>query len=86
MLSDYRTKGQQLLDEWVSYKSARPKDHVFDIQSDKDDLQQIAYLLQSAVFWSNNLNTIIDLCDCFEQKLYKFKEKVIVELLQSGSI
>lgn len=86
MLSDYKTKGQQLLDEWISYKSARPKDHVFDIQTDKDDLQQIAYLLQSAVFWSDNANKINELCICFEDKLYKFKEKVIVELLKSGAI
>jgi hypothetical protein len=86
MVFDGKTRGHTLLNDWQLYKSARPKEHVVDIQLDKDNLQQTAYLLQSAVFWSNNSERIIELCDCFEQKLHKFKEKVILELLKSGTI
>lgn len=86
MLDAFKAKGRLLLDEWQLYKSARPKDHVFDIQLDKDNLQQTAYLLQSAVFWGKNPNKIKELCEIFENKLYNFKEKVIVELLKSGTL
>ena len=85
MLSDFKLKGQALLEEWYFYKSTRPRDHVFDIQADKDELQKWATHLQTALLWETNGNKIVKICHQFEYKLKQFKEKVVIELLKNGS-
>ena len=86
MLPDFKAKGQTLLQEWYFYKSSRPKGHAIDIQTDKDDLQQYANLLQTALLWETNGNKIVKICHQFEYKLTQFKEKVVIELLTNGSV
>ena len=56
MQIDCKTKSQQLLEEWQFYKSAKPKSHVFDIQSEKDHLQKWANMLQTSLLWEDNAN------------------------------
>ena len=85
MPSDFKVKGQVLLEEWYLYKCTKPRAHVFDIQSDKDDLQQWANHLQTALLWETNSNKIVKICYQFEHKLKRFKEKVVIELLKNGS-
>ncbi len=77
-----RAKAQILLDDWYEYKSAKPMDHVFDIQEDKDELQQSAYILKQLLLWSDDLERIADISHIFENKLQQFKEKIIIELLK----
>lgn len=79
---DSRAKAQILLDDWYEYKSAKPMDHVFDIQEDKDELQQWAYILKQLLVWSDDVKRIADISHIFENKLQKFKEKIIIELLK----
>ena len=79
---DFKTVSQQLLNEWYYYKTARPKDHIFDIQSEKDDLQHWATLLQTFLLCSNDTALVTKICIMFEGKLRKFKEKIIIELLK----
>jgi hypothetical protein len=82
MQHDYKVNSQHLLNEWYYYKSAKPKGHIFDIQADKDDLQQWATLLQTFLLCSDNITTIAKICFIFENKLQKFKENIIIELLK----
>ena len=82
---DFRSHGRELLEEWHLYKSARPKDHIFDIQSDKDDLQKWATLLQNNLLWETSENRIAESCHQFESRLESFKEKIVIELLTGGS-
>lgn len=84
-MTDFVTQGQELLREWYLYKSARPKDHVIDIQRDKDDLQKWAGLLQTTLLWEADPNRIAEACYQFEIRLESFKQKIVIEILTGGS-
>ena len=84
-MTDFRSLGQDLLREWFVYKSAKPREHVFDIQRDKDDLTQWAKLLQTVLLWESDENRIAETCHEFERRLESFKEKIVIELLTGGS-
>jgi len=84
-VTDFRSHGQDLLREWYLYKSARPKDHVFDIQRDKDELQRWASLLQVTLLWDADEDRIAEACYQFENRLERFKDKIVIELLTGGA-
>ncbi len=83
-VTDFRARGQELLKEWQIYRSARPRENVFDIQHDKDELQQWADVLKSALLWESNESRIAEACHQFEFRLALFKDKIVIELLTSG--
>lgn len=82
---DCRVRGQELLKEWQLYKTARPREHVFDIQRDKEDLACRANLLQTVVMWDEDESRIEQDCLQFETRLALFKEKIVLELLTRGA-
>lgn len=82
---DFRSRGQDLLQEWQLYKVARPKEHVLDIQQDKDDLSTWANHLQHNLLWEGDVNRIAESCHLFESKLKQFKDKIVIELLTGGA-
>ena len=84
-MTDYRVKGQDLLQEWRLYKSARPKEHALDIQSDKDELAKWATNLQTILLWEGDVNRIAECCYQFENRLAQFKDKIVIELLTGGA-
>lgn len=81
---DFRAQSEGLLREWQTYRSARPRDNVFDIQRDKDELQRWANHLQSALLWESDDNRIAEVYYQFESRLRPFKDKIVIELLTSG--
>lgn len=85
-MMDFGTHGQELLREWYLYKSARPKEHVVDIQRDKDDLQRWANLLQVTLLWEADEHRLADACHQFEIRLNSFKDKIVIELLTGGTV
>ena len=85
-MMDYVNRGQDLLREWYLYRSARPKEHVLDIQRDKDELQRWAGLLQTTLLWEADSSRIAETCYQFEIRLQSFKEKIVIELLTGGSV
>jgi len=84
-MTDVKVFGQDLLREWYLYKGARPKEHVLDIQHDKDDLERWAKQLQTNLLWEGDLNTIAECCYQFETRLERFKDKIVIELLTGGA-
>ena len=78
--------GQDLLKEWNLYKTARPREHVFDIQRDKDELAKWATLLQFNLMWEQDYNRVAEVCHQFESRLTTFKDKIVIELLTGGSV
>jgi alpha/beta superfamily hydrolase len=84
-MTDVKVFGQDLLREWYLYKGARPKEHVLDIQHDKDDLERWAKQLQTNLLWEGDLNTIAECCHQFETRLERFKDKIVIELLTGGA-
>ena len=84
-MTDVKVYGQDLLREWYLYKGARPKDHVLDIQHDKDELERWAKLLQTNLLWEGDLRVIGECCCQFETRLSSFKDKIVIELLTGGA-
>ena len=82
---DPRIHSHDLLKEWYLYKSARPRDHVFDIQKDKDELQRWANNLQTLLLWESDLTRIAEACYQFESRFESFKNKIVIELLTGGA-
>lgn len=83
-MTDYRSKAQSLLEDWYLYRLAKPREHVFDIQRDKDDLQRWAKLLRDTLLWDNNENHMVEACHQFESRLESFKQKIVIEILRGG--
>jgi len=81
---DSRVHGQTLLDQWQMYKNARPRDHVFDIQRDKDELNKWAKHLQFCMLWETE-NNIAETCYQFEYRLRQFKDRILIEVLTNGA-
>lgn len=84
-MMDIRAHGHELLDEWYLYRSARPREHVFDIQNDKDNLTQWANHLQSTLLWESDPRVMAETCCQFQSRLESFKHKIVVELLTGGA-
>ena len=84
-MEDPRATAQALLDEWNCYRSARPREHVLDIQYDKDQLTKWATALQRTMLWSTSDNELAEACYQFEHRLNQFKDKIVIELLTGGA-
>lgn len=85
-MTDPINHGQDLLREWNLYRMARPRDHVLDIQHDKDELAKWANLLQHNLMWEQDYSRVAEVCYQFESRLTTFKNKIVIELLTGGSV
>lgn len=83
---DFKQRAQDLLDEWNVVKDARAKHDAINLQLEKDWLERWAYVLQSKLLWSDDINEIAETVHQFENRLNAHKEKVIIEILRNGSI
>jgi hypothetical protein len=79
------TKAGLLLDEWYICRNARPRQHVLDIQVDKDEVSKWADHLYKTMMWSSDPNEIAECCYQFESRFNAFKDKILIELLTNGS-
>jgi hypothetical protein len=84
-MTDFCVYGAGLLKDWQLYKTARPREQVFDIQSDKDELCKWAHHLHNSLMWDLDANQIAENCYQFESRLLRFKDKIIIEILTNGS-
>lgn len=76
---------KQLLEEWALCQNARPKKNAVDIQLDKDVLKPWAAYLERKLSWGND-HELVEACYQFDYRLKKLKEKLIIEVLQNGSV
>lgn len=74
----------KLIDEWFSCKSIKPFGNPADVQLDKDRLEK-----QAKQIWYSMLGSdprLVDHCKQFELELSQYKKKVVLEVLQHGSV
>ena len=76
---------RQLLEEWALCQNAKPKKNAVDIQLDKDVIKPWAAYLERKLSWGNEIE-ILEACYQFEARLKKLKEKLVIEVLQNGSV
>jgi hypothetical protein len=82
---DFRERAQQLLDEFNLCIQARPKHNAVDVQLEKDSVSKWAVNLNNQLGWGTE-NEIAEACHQLEPRLQQLKEKLVMEILQNGSI
>lgn len=82
---DWHEYARQLLDEFNLCLAAKPKHNAVDVQLEKDSCGKFAYHLNTQLGWGTE-NEIAEACHQLEPRLKKLKEKVVIEILQNGTI
>ena len=82
---DFRTHATQLLEEFNLCVQARPKHNAVDVQLEKDNCAKFAHHLTTQLGWGTD-NEIAEACYQLEPRLQSLKEKLVMEILQNGSI
>jgi hypothetical protein len=82
---DYKEHAKNILYEWALCNSARPKNNAVDIQIEKDTCGRWATHLIHALNWGSELE-LAEACHQLESRLKPLKEKIVIEVLQNGTI
>lgn len=82
---DWKLYAKELLVEFNHVMQARPKHNAVDIQLEKDSVAKWAYHLNTQLGWGTE-NEIAEACHQLEPRLNRLKEKVVIEILQNGTI
>jgi len=84
-MTNWKHRATELLSEFDACCRARPKHGVIDIQLEKDSVAKFAYHLSTQRSWGTD-NEIAEACYQLEPRLRKLKEKLVMEILNHGSI
>ena len=82
---DWKQRAAELLDEFDSCCKAKPMHDVVTIQLYKDSVADCAYHLATQRGWGTEAE-LEEACLQFEPMLKQLKEKVVLEILQNGTI
>lgn len=82
---DWQLYATQLLEEFNQCMQARPRHDAVGVQLEKDSCARYAYYLNTQRAWGTE-NEIAEACYQLEPRLKKLKEKLVMEILQNGSI
>lgn len=89
MTLDFSEWAQSLLLEWEMVRKARPKSDLatsVDLECSRESLNEWESLLRRNLFDKQPSRDLAEACYQFESRLKKYKEKVILEALNHGSI
>ncbi len=81
----YKERADQILREWALCSTARPKNNAVDIQIEKDTCGRWATNLVHNLNWGSELE-LAEACHQMESRLKTLKEKIIIEVLNNGSV
>jgi len=73
-----------LLADWAACKHAKPRVNAAAVQITKDQLEQQAKQLGWVMVWDKT--KLNEHCRRFKHDLSKYKKKVVLEILQHGSV
>ena len=82
---DFNKHAQDLLEDFNRCIQAQPKHNAVDIQLEKDAVGKWAVNLNNLMAWGTE-NEIAEACYQLEPRLKKLKEKLVIEILQNGSV
>jgi hypothetical protein len=83
---DYKEHAKTLLHEWALCNTAKPKNNVIvDIQIEKDVCSRWAVNLIHNLNWGSE-QQLAEACHQLESRLKPLKEKIVIEVLQNGSV
>ena len=84
-MTNWKLYAEELLIEFNQVMQARPKHNAVDIQLEKDAVAKWAYNLNTQLGWGSE-NEIAEACHQLEPRLKKLREKVVIEILQNGTV
>lgn len=82
---DWKTKADELLAEFDLCCRAKPMHNAVDFQLEKDACAKFAYHLNTQRGWGSD-SEIAEACHQLEPRLKRLKEKLVMEILQNGSV
>jgi hypothetical protein len=84
MVIDSGEQARLLLEDWAKCRNARPRSNAADVQISKDQLESKARRLGWMLTWDST--HLDESCETFAYELEQYKKKVVLEILQHGSI
>lgn len=82
---DWKSRADQLLEEFNMCIRAKPMHNAVDIQLEKDTVAKFAYNLSTQRGWGSDLE-IAEAIYQLEPRLAELKKKLIIEILQHGPV
>lgn len=82
---DWKARADELIEEYNMCCRARPKHGAVDVQLEKDSVGKWASHLATQRSWGTDTE-IAEACNQFAPRLQQLKEKLVIEILQNGSI
>jgi hypothetical protein len=82
---DWKAHSDQLIKEWELCLNAKPKHDAVNIKLEKDRCEEWAMQLMKVRLWGSELE-LAEACHQLEPRLKTLKEKIVIEVLQNGSV
>jgi len=82
---DWKTRADELIEEYNTCCRARPRHGAVDIQLEKDAVGKWAGYLARQRSWGTE-REIAEACCQLEPRLQQLKQRLVIEILQNGSI
>jgi hypothetical protein len=82
---DYKEHAKNILREWALCSAARPKNNAVDIQIEKDVCGRYATNLIHNLNWGTEAE-LAEACHQLATRLKPLKEKIVIEVLQNGTV
>lgn len=82
---DYKEQADLLIKEWALCLDAKPKHNAVDIKLEKDQCEEWIMHLMKIRLWGTE-NELAEACYQVDARLKTLKEKIVIEVLQNGSV
>ena len=82
---DFRTRADELLEDFNQCVRTHPKGNVAEVQLEKDECAKWAYHLSTQRSWGTD-NEVAEACHQLEWRLSRLKEKLVFEILKHGTV
>jgi hypothetical protein len=84
-MTDWKARADTLLAEFDQCCRAKPRHDAVNVQLEKDACAKFAHHLNTQRAWGTD-NQIAEACYQLEPRLQRLKEKLVMEILQHGTV
>ncbi len=84
-MTDWKARADELIEEFNLCLQAKPRHDAVNVQLEKDSCARWAHYLNTQRAWGSE-QEIAEACHQLEPRLQQLKEKLVMEILQNGSV
>ncbi len=84
-MMDWKARADELIEEFNLCLRAKPRHDAINVQLEKDSCAKWAHHLNTQRAWGSE-QEIAEACHQLEPRLQQLKEKLVMEILQNGSV